>query len=61
MGKKMALKETDGKKGGQQHRNLGDADWDEDGVCMVGRWAQAMEDFEQVTKSGNITTLNKSW
>ena len=31
MGKKMTLKETDGKTGGQQHRNLGDADWD--GVC----------------------------
>ena len=37
MGKKMTLKETDGKKGGQQHRNLGDADWDGDGVCKVGR------------------------
>ena len=33
MGKKMTLKETDSKKVGQQHRNLGDADWDGDGVC----------------------------
>ena len=31
------------------------------GSVGVGRWAQAMEDFEQVTKSGNVTTLNKSW
>ena len=33
MGKKMTLKETDGKKGGRQHRNSSDADWDGDGVC----------------------------
>ena len=33
MSKKMSLKKTDGKKGGQQHRSLGDLHWDGDGVC----------------------------
>ena len=45
MGKRMTLKETVGKKGGQQLWNLGDPDWDGDGVSRGWEMSTSHERF----------------
>ena len=54
----MTLKETDGKKG-----NLGDADWDRDGVCKLGDehkpW-KILNKLQRVATSQRLARVGKS-